>query len=217
MMTQNHDPNPPSHNSTGVLGRGPWFWALLMVISAAIIAFLAISRAVEDKSALMILLFCPALLMVPLYLSAQRRAGLNAEGCTDRGAAQRAYIKRVAIFTSLYLATFAFMTFSENELAMSDGTRFLIALLPGLAVIGFFWAIGRLIMEEQDEFLRMLTVRQSLIASGLALSAASVWGFLESADLVSHLDAYWFAIVWFFGIGVGAVANRFQYGTWGAV
>lgn len=201
----------------GVLGRGPWFWALLILISTVTIAALAISGAVEEKAVLVILLFCPAVLMVPLYLSAQRCAGSNADGGAGRRAAQRTYINRVAIFTSLYLMTFAFLTFSENELALPDSARFLIALLPGLAVSGFFWAIARLIVEEQDEFLRMLTVRQSLIASAIALSAASVWGFLEVADLVQHVDAYWFAIVWFFGIGVGAVVNRIQYGTWGAV
>jgi hypothetical protein len=72
-------------------------------------------------------------------------------------------------------------------------------------------------LEEQDEFMRMLIIRQSLIASALALSCASIWGFLEAADLVMHIDAYWFAIVWFFGLAVGSVFNRIQFGTWGAV
>ena len=31
-------------------------------------------------------------------------------------------------------------------------------------------------------------VRQTLWASGFALSVATVWGFLESFDLVGHVD-----------------------------
>ena len=73
--------------------------------------------------------------------------------------------------------------------------RLIIAAMPGFAIVGFFWAIGRLIIEEKDEFMRMLTIRQILISSALALSAASVWGFLESADLVMHLDGYWYAVI----------------------
>ena len=63
----------------------------------------------------------------------------------------------------------------------------------------------------------MLVVRQSLIATGLALSAATVWGFLESADVAPHLDAYWVAVAWFLGLFVGGLSNRIEYGSWGAV
>ena len=39
--------------------------------------------------------------------------------------------------------------------------------MPGLAICGVFWAIGRLIVDEKDEFIRMLIVRQTLIATGV--------------------------------------------------
>ena len=90
-----------------------------------------------------------------------------------------------------------------------------LAVLPGLAIMGIFWSIARLMVEEQDEFIRMLIVRQSLIATGLALSVASVWGFLEAYGVAPHIDSYWVAVLWFFGLGVGAVANKVQYGAVG--
>ena len=80
---------------------------------------------------------------------------------------------------------------------------------------GIFAAIGRYLVEEQDEYVRMLMVRQTLWASGFALSVATVWGFLENFDLVGHVDAYYIAVLWFGGLGLGACINRFTLGDAG--
>lgn len=202
--------------SSGFLGRGPGFWLGLVFASTATIAGLKISGAIEGKGILMLLLILPGLQMVALYKSAQNQASRADGTCAPKNMAQKRYLKRVAIATSLYLATFALMTFLDDGFAVPEPVRYFLAALPGLAVIAIFWAIGRLIVEEQDEFMRMLTIRQTLIATAIALSAASIWGFLEAADLVVHIDAYWYAVIWFFGVGVGAIANRIEYGTWGA-
>lgn len=90
-----------------------------------------------------------------------------------------------------------------------------LALLPGLAVAGMFYAMGMLIVEQTDEFLRMLLVRQNLIAVAFALSVASVWGFLEMFGLVGHVDAYLIVVLWAVGLALGALANRVTHGAWG--
>lgn len=199
----------------GLFGRGPVFWAIQFVISAVLLGVLVGFEAIDEKGAILALMAVPASLLFAVAWAANDKARHNAGA--GKNTAQARYIKRVAIFTSLYLATFAALTFLDAGFEVPEAARFILALLPGLAVSGFFWAIGRLIVEEGDEFMRMLIIRQSLIASALALSCASIWGYLEAADVVQHIDAYWFAIVWFFGLAVGAVINRVQYGTWGAV
>jgi hypothetical protein len=78
---------------------------------------------------------------------------------------------------------------------------------PALPIIAIFAAIGRYLIEESDEYLRLLTVRQTLVASGFALSLATAWGFLESFDLAAHVDAYWIAVVWFGGLGLGPAST----------
>ncbi|MFL6847288.1 MAG: hypothetical protein ACJ8EI_02805, partial [Sphingomicrobium sp.] len=93
------------------------------------------------------------------------------------------------------------------------GIEYAVAALPAVPVIGLFVAIGRYLVEEQDEYLRMLMVRQTLWASGFALSVATVWGFLENFDLVEHVDAYSVAIVWFAGLGLGALINKLTLGA----
>ena len=197
-------------------GRGPFFWAGLILGAYGAIGGLALSDAIDSTTALL-LMIAPTALAIPMFKAASRRVEAGGAACVGKGQAQKRYVKRVLLFTSLYLLSFAVMTFVEASGTQPTALRAVLAVLPGLAIIGVFWAVGRLIVEEQDEFLRMLTIRQSLIATGVALSAASVWGFLEAADLVPHLDAYWVAVAWFVGLFVGAVVNRIEYGTWGAV
>ena len=90
-----------------------------------------------------------------------------------------------------------------------------LAVIPGLAMAGIFYAYGMLIVEQKDEFIRMLVLRQLIIATGLALSFATVWGFLEYFGLVAHIYAYYVAVVWVVGFGLGGVVNRITHGAWG--
>jgi hypothetical protein len=75
--------------------------------------------------------------------------------------------------------------------------------------------MGRYLIEEQDEYVRMLIVRQSLWAGALALSFATLWGFLESFDVVGHIDSYYIAVIWFGGLGIGSVINKLTVGDGG--
>ena len=77
--------------------------------------------------------------------------------------------------------------------------------------VGIFVAIGRYLVEEQDEYLRVLMVRQTLWASGFALSIATIWGFLESFELVGHVESFYVAVLWFGGLGLGACANKLDH------
>ena len=86
--------------------------------------------------------------------------------------------------------------------------KYFVAILPALPIMGIFGAIGRYLVEEQDEYVRMLMVRQTLWASAFTLSVATVWGFLDNFGLVGHADGYWIAVLWFFGLGIGSLYNH---------
>jgi hypothetical protein len=129
--------------------------------------------------------------------------------------AQRRYVLRVAVATAAYLVTLAAAVRFVGGGAVTGPLAYLLGLLPGLSVAGFFWAIGRLLVEEKDEYLRMLLVRQILVATAFALSIATAWGFLEDFRLVPHIDAYAIAMLWFFGLGLGALVNRLTLGDAG--
>jgi hypothetical protein len=188
------------------------FWAGLTFGTFGAVMGLALSDAINVVTT-MILMIVPA----GLFFQTMRVAGRKANTCSSTGEAQRRYVKRVAIFASAYLVVLALQVSLLEDADPSLAVRAGISVLPGLAVLGIFWAIGRLIVEEQDEFIRMLIVRQTLVATALALGFATLWGFLEVGEVVPHLEAYWFAVAFFFGQFVGAVSNRLTFGSWGAL
>ena len=129
--------------------------------------------------------------------------------------AGRRYIQRMAGAMGVYLVSLFSAEILIGRDLVQGPLMWVLAIVPGLAIMGTFYAIGMLILEQKDEFMRMLVVRQTLVATGFALSIATVWGFLENFDLVPHVDAYWVAILWFLGFGLGGYINKRTLGAWG--
>ena len=126
--------------------------------------------------------------------------------------AHRKYVKRVLIAMVGYIATLFLAEILIDDRGLTGPLAWLVALLPGLCVASVFWAIGRLLIEETDEYLRSLLVRQMLVATGLTMVVATIYGFLENYGLVGHVDAFYLTILFFVGLGVGSVVNRLTIG-----
>ena len=127
--------------------------------------------------------------------------------------AWKRYNRRLIWLSLLYAITLLGATYGFKHKLLTGGVAYMAAILPALAIIGIFGAMGRYLVEEQDEYVRMLLVRQSLWASAFALSIATVWGFLESFGLAGHVEAFYIAVVWFFGLGLGSIYNRLTLGS----
>ena len=97
---------------------------------------------------------------------------------------------------------------------MIDGmAAYGLAILPALPIIGVFWAVMRLLVEEPDEYLRSMLVRQVMIATGFCLTVMTIWEFLQNFDLVPDGNGGFGAgFFWFMGLGVGAIYNRLTVG-----
>lgn len=125
------------------------------------------------------------------------------------GEARRRYNRSVLLLSIGYaLALFGVVAFFRNS-HPSGVSAYAAAILPALPIIGVFFVAGRYLAEEQDEYLRVQLTRHALFATGLMLSIATVWGFLENFDLVPRVDSYWAAILWFAGLGLGGCIDRF--------
>ncbi len=125
------------------------------------------------------------------------------------------YTVRVIWLSLLYAAFLVGAILAFNHRLVAGPLAYFAAILPAVPIIGIFVAIGRYLVEEQDEYVRMLMVRQTLWASAFALSLATIWGFLESFGLAGHIDAYYVAVAWFGGLGLGACINRLTLGAAG--
>jgi hypothetical protein len=130
-------------------------------------------------------------------------------------ACRRAYARynlRVIVLSLTYSVLLMGAVYGFKHHLLSGAAMWIAAILPALPIIGIFAAIGLYLVEENDEYLRMMMVRQTLWASGFSLSLATIWGFLESFDLVSHAPFYWVSVLWFGGLGVGGLMNKLTLG-----
>ena len=127
--------------------------------------------------------------------------------------AWKRYNVRVIWLSLLYCAFLLPAVYGFKHQLVPHSVSYVVAVLPALPIIGIFGAIGRYLVEEQDEYVRMLMVRQILWASGLTLSFATAWGFLDNFGLVGHVDGYWIVVVWYFGQSIGAIVNKVTLGA----
>jgi hypothetical protein len=130
--------------------------------------------------------------------------------------AMRKYVIRLAVLMTFYLITlFAAVSLFKAHL-VGGPAAYALAVLPALPVIGVFWAVMRLLVEEPDEYVKMLLVRQTLVATGFCLTVMTIWEFLQNFDLVKPgSNGFGAAFFWFMGLGVGALYNRLTLGDSG--
>jgi hypothetical protein len=126
--------------------------------------------------------------------------------------ANRRYNSRVIVLSLMYAVFLIGAVYGFKHHLLTGPAAWVAGTLPALPIVGIFAAIGLYLVEESDEYLRAMTVRQTLWASGFSLSIATVWGFLESFDLVGHIPVYWVSVLWFGGLGLGRLADRLTFG-----
>lgn len=130
--------------------------------------------------------------------------------------ATRRYLLRMVVLMSLYLATLFVAVYAFRNQLVAGLWAWPLAILPALPIIGVFWAVMRLLIEEPDEFIRLMLVRQALIATGFCLTVTTIWEFLQNFELVpAGNGGFGAAFFWFVGLGVGALYNWLTVGTTG--
>lgn len=131
--------------------------------------------------------------------------------------AARRYTVRLAVLMSLYLVLFFAATWLFRHDRPSGVIAVVLALAPAVPIIGVFWAVMRFIVEETDEFQRLLLVRQCLFASGFSLTIVTVWEFLQNFELVPPSNGgFGVFFFWAMGLGLGALFNKVTMGTAGS-
>lgn len=132
-----------------------------------------------------------------------------------RNPAYKRYIRRMAVLSIVYICAVVLASSLIPDDAPPAPLNIAIALIPGIAVLGVIWAMGRLLSELDDEYLRMLEVRKFIVATGLALAVASVWGLLELMTTVPRLPVFYIFPLWCLGLAVGSLVNKLTLGDAG--
>lgn len=103
--------------------------------------------------------------------------------------AHKRYAIRTIAFMSGYVAVNVAAIFGAFDDITSPVAAWGLALTVSAPVIGQIWATLSL-MRESDEFVRAVVAKQFILASGLAMAVASVWGFGESYAAAPHIPAW---------------------------
>lgn len=128
---------------------------------------------------------------------------------------RRQYLVRTLAVTAVYLIGVFGAAYLIRDVGVARPLAIAVALVPGAAMAAMFYNTLNMIAATTDEFMRMLAVRQQLIAAGFAMALASVWGTLEMFDLVPHAGAFYIVVLWAAGLFVGQLSNRITHGVWG--
>jgi hypothetical protein len=126
--------------------------------------------------------------------------------------ARKRYQRRVIGLSLLYAGLLTGAVYLFKHGLVAGPLAWIVATLPALAIVAIFAALGAYIVEERDEYQRMLLIRQTLYGSAFTLVISTIWGFLESFGMVGHVPAYHAAILWFAGFALGKLINRVTEG-----
>lgn len=179
------------------------------VLSALGVLFLWKSGAFETEPAYLLTILPVALVVLSVATSFRKNEA--------KAKASHRYLARLALVMAFYLVTLFLAEHWIDNQGLTGPLAAILALLPGLSFAGVVWIFGGLIIEETDEFYRMLFVRQGLIATAISFTLAAVWGFLETYRIVDPVAAFWWPAIWCAGLGVGGIFNKIKYGTFGEI
>ena len=113
-------------------------------------------------------------------------------------AARRRYLARFTPMMVAYVASVMGVTWVFNNQPPEGVLKYALAILPALPILGVIAIMGRYLVEETDEFVRMRHAMVLLVSIGLTLSFCAAWGFLEIYAGVPAIGL--FNVVWgFFG------------------
>ena len=125
-------------------------------------------------------------------------------------AAHKRYMRRFIPLMIAYVVIILGVSWWFSRGGPQGWLRYPVAVLPALPIVGVIVVMGRFIVEQKDEYLRMVTVRQTLFAIGFTLVVTTIWGFLEAFALVPHVPAYAVFILFCAGLLPGALFSRFE-------
>jgi hypothetical protein len=124
--------------------------------------------------------------IIPLMLATERAA--SAAG--HLSPAVRRYNRRMIASAFIYTLLVFLSVYIYKDWNPQGALLWLMGLLPSVGVLAMIAAEARLLVEEEDEYLRLRFAQTALLGTAVVLVAATVWGFLEQFGLVPHVPAW---------------------------
>ena len=101
---------------------------------------------------------------------------------------RRQYLIRSTLFMTGYVAVNVAAIFGAFDDATPRGA-IALALVVAAPLAGHIWAVLAY-MRDADEFMRGVMARRFIVGSGIAMTLACAWGFMESYAKVWHAPGW---------------------------
>lgn len=101
---------------------------------------------------------------------------------------QRRYLIRTFAFMAGYVGINSGAIVGAFDDIQGPGA-WALGLAVAAPVVGQIWATLAL-MRDSDEFVRALTAKRFILASGISMAAFTAWGFLESYAGAQHVAGW---------------------------
>jgi hypothetical protein len=92
----------------------------------------------------------------------------------------RRYMLRFTAAMATYVAVLAAVDYAvRGGFAPPKPWLYLFAVAPAVPVAAVVVIVLRYLLEEEDEYQRMLSIKAYVMATGLTLTVCTAWGFLQ--------------------------------------
>lgn len=122
------------------------------------------------------------------------------------------YMRRYFFRLAGFMTAYAFVLIGGLMLATAGvgiGIRVFLAFTTAAMILGVFWAIFRLLAECDDEYQRLLLVKQVLLATAATLAITTCWEFLRVYDVLVE-GPQWTGVIWLAMFGLAAPVVRWR-------
>jgi hypothetical protein len=126
--------------------------------------------------------------LVALTLTAGLRQ--QARSGARRSPASLRYLRRFLSAMMAYAVILITALWLKENMAPTGLLAYALAVSPALPLLVAIWAIGRYMVEEDDEFQRKVMVESYLLASGATLAICTVVGFLQTFELIPAIPLW---------------------------
>lgn len=183
---------------------GPWIVGYVVSIGGA---FTAASSGVVSEPRTAMLFWIPiiACTAMIIYTSWRRHRMLG-----SLSGAVRRFWRRMVLSAGFMFASYCLLAFAQMVGNWSADAIAFVALLPIAGFAGMIWSVHQYAVDENDEYLRALSIRQLLIASFVTLMLALLWGGLAQAGLPVSNSIDLVILFWFGGLGIGRLYNELR-------
>lgn len=123
-----------------------------------------------------------------------------------------AYMKRYVARLTSFMTGYMVVLIGGLLLAqagLATGWRVALAALTAAMICGVFWTIFRLLAECDDEYQRLLLVKQVLLGTAMTLAICTFWQFLAVYEVVGE-GPRWIGAIWLIMFGFAAPLVRWR-------